>query len=170
MKKTILLLTGMICLCSVFSGCSSSNNSRRTNDEQAKEGGSIYVYNEESQIPEIALSVSLKNISPTGATLVFDQYDADAPKGELIYGAEYVIEVLKNGKWERAPITKEGNYAFILIGYILPCEEITELEIDWGWLHGELEPGEYRIGKGVDDSVETGVSDSYMVYAHFIID
>ena len=157
MKKIILLLTGMICLCWFLSGCSSGNASTFINDE-------------ESQIPEIALSVSLKDITPTGATFVFDQYDADAPKGELMYGAEFVIEVLKNGEWERAPITKEGNYAFILIGYFLPCEEITELEIDWGWLYGELEPGEYRIGKGVNDSIESGVSDSYTVYAYFILD
>ena len=156
MKKILLFLTGIICLFGVLSGCSSSNNG-------------TFMNNEESQIPEIALSVSLKNITPTGATFVFDQYDADAPKGELMYGAEFVIEELKNGEWERAPITKEGNYAFILIGYFLPCEEITELEIDWGWLYGELEPGEYRIGKGVNDSIETGNSDKYMVYAHFII-
>ena len=156
MKKILLFLTGIICLFGVLSGCSSSNNG-------------TFINNEGSQIPEIALSVSLKNITPTGATFVFDQYDADAPKGELMYGAEFVIEVLKNGEWERVPITKEGNYAFILIGYFLPCEEITELEIDWGWLYGELKPGEYRIGKGVNDSIESGVSDSYTVYARFIL-
>ena len=156
MKKIILLLAGMICLCGVLSGCGGSN-------------GSTFINDEGSQIPEIALSVSLKNITPTGATFVFDQYDADAPKGELIYGAEFVLEVLKNGEWERAPVTKEGNYAFNLIAYFLPCEEITEFEIDWGWLYGELEPGEYRIGKGVDDFIETGVYDSYMVYARFIL-
>ena len=156
MKKTILLLTGIICLFGVLSGCSSSNNG-------------TFINNEASQIPEIALSDSLKNITPTGATFVFDQYDANAPKGKLMYGAEFVIEVLKNGEWERAPIAKEGNYAFNLIAYILPCEEITEFEIDWGWLYGELEPGEYRIRKGIDDFIESGVYDSYTVYARFIL-
>ena len=42
-----------------------------------REGGAN-IYSEESRISEIALSFSLKNISSTGATLVFDQYDADA--------------------------------------------------------------------------------------------
>ena len=157
MKKIIFFLTGMICLCCILSGCSGSN-------------GGTFIDDEDSQIPEIALSVSLKNISPTGATLVFDQYDADAPKGRLDFGSEFVIEVLKNGEWERAPITKEGNYAFNLIAYILPCEEITELEVEWEWLYGELEPGEYRIGKNIDDFIETGVYDSYTVYAHFVLD
>ena len=133
-----------------------------------KEEG-IYVYNGESQISEIALSFSLKNISPTGATLVFDQYDADAPKGELSYGEDYVIEVLKDGKWEEAPITVEGDYAFYGIGYNLPCEKVSEKEIDWHWLYGELAPGEYRIGKGVIDLIESGNFDEYTVYAHFIL-
>ena len=99
----------------------------------------------------------------------FDQYDAAAPKGELSYGEDYVIEVLKDGKWEEAPITVEGDYAFIGIGYNLPCEKISEKEIDWHWLYGELVPGEYRIGKGVIDLIESGNFDKYMVYAHFTL-
>ena len=143
-------------------------NADDSSENVTKEEG-IYVYNEESQISEIALSFSLKNISPAGATLVFDQYDADAPKGELSYGEDYVIEVLKDGKWEEAPITVEGDYAFIGIGYNLPCEKISEKEIDWHWLYGELVPGEYRIGKGVIDLIESGNFDEYIVYAHFTL-
>ena len=139
-----------------------------SSENVTKEEG-IYVYNEESQISEIALSFSLKNISSTGATLVFDQYDADAPKGELMFGEDFVIEVLKNGEWEEAPIPVDGNYAFYAVAYNLPCEKITEREIDWKWLYGELETGEYRIGKGVDDFIESGNFDEYMVYAHFIL-
>ena len=137
-------------------------------DQSLKEGGA-YVYNDESWIMEIELNFSLKNISPTGATLVFNQHDANAPKGELIYGEDFVIEVLKNGEWEEAPIPLEGNYGFNAIAIMLPCEEISEREIDWEWLYGELEPGEYRIGKSVLDSVESGNYDKYMVYAHFIL-
>lgn len=137
-------------------------------DPSIKEGGAC-INSEESQISEIAVSFFLKNITPTGATLVFRQYDAKAPKGELIFGEDYVIEVLKDGKWEEAPIPIEGNYAFIAVGYMLPCEEITEREIDWEWLYGELAPGEYRIGKGVSDVKEVGSNDHYMVYAHFIL-
>ena len=143
-------------------------NADDSSENVTKEEG-IYVYNEESQISEIALSFSLKNISPTGATLVFEQYDADAPKGELSYGEDYVIEVLKDGKWEEAPITVEGDYAFIGIGYNLPCEKISEKEIDWHWLYGELVPGEYRIGKGVIDLIESRNFDEYIVYAHFTL-
>ena len=137
-------------------------------DPSVKEGGAN-VDSEDSRISDIALSFSLKNITPTGATLVFNQYDVKAPKGELIYGEDYVIEVLKDGKWEEAPITVEGDYAFYDIGYNIPCEDITEREIDWEWLYGELAPGEYRIGKGVLDLIESGNFDEYMLYAHFVL-
>ena len=137
-------------------------------DINVKEGGAC-IDSEESKIKEIALYFSLKNISSTGATLVFNQHDANAPKGELIYGEDFVIEVLKDGKWEEAPIPIEGNYGFNAVGFNLPCEEISEKEVDWHWLYGELAPGEYRIGKSILDSVESGKFDKYMVYAHFIL-
>ena len=86
-----------------------------------------------------------------------------------MYGEDFLIEVLKKGEWEKAPISLEGNYGFNAIGIMLPCEEISERDIDWHWLYGELEPGEYRIGKSVDDFIESGKFDKYMVYAHFIL-
>lgn len=137
-------------------------------DQSVKEGGA-YVYNDESWISEIDLYFSLKNISPTGATLVFSQHDVNAPKGELIYGEDFVIKVLKDGEWEEAPITVEGDYAFHDIAYMITSEDITEMEINWEWLYGKLAPGEYRIGKSVIDLVESGKFDKYMVYAHFIL-
>lgn len=137
-------------------------------DQNVKEGGA-YVYNDESWINEIELHFSLKNISSTGATLVFNQHNADAPKGELQYGEDFVIEMLRNGEWEEVPIPIEGNYGFNDIAIMLPCGEISEREIDWEWLYGELEPGEYRIGKSVIDFIESGKYDEYMVYAHFIL-
>lgn len=52
-------------------------------DQSVREGGA-YVYSSESEIREIGLYFSLKNISPSGTTLVLQQYDAGISKGELI--------------------------------------------------------------------------------------
>ena len=137
-------------------------------DPNVKEGGA-YIYSEESWADEIELNFSLKNISASGATYVFEQHNAEAPKGQLIYGDDFVIEVLKDGKWEKAPIPIEGNYGFNAIAHIIKPEDRTEEEISWEWLYGELAPGEYRIGKSVSDHIEPGNSNNYMVYAHFIL-
>lgn len=137
-------------------------------DQNVKEGGA-YIYGSESQINEIGLSFSLKNISSTGATLIFRQYDADAPKGELIFGDDYFIEVQRDGKWESVPVVIE-NAAFNAIGHIIFPDDSAEQEISWEWLYGELAPGEYRIGKSILESNESGGHQTYMIYAQFILE
>lgn len=141
-------------------------------DGTVKEGGA-YVYSKESEIEEIALQLSLKDISPTGVTLVFDQYDKEAPTGELDFGADYAIERLTDGKWEALPGPVEGseseNYAFDAVAYLIEPGSKTEKKIDWEWLHGPLAPGNYRIKKVVHDFRGTGDFDEYMIYAEFVL-
>lgn len=141
-------------------------------DTKIKEGGA-YIYSEESEIEEIALSLSLKNISPTGATLVFNQYDKTAPTGELEFGAAYTMERLVDGEWEELPGPVEGseseNYVFNDVAYLIETESEREKEVDWEWLHGPLSPGEYRIKKTVHDFRGTGDFDEYTIYARFVL-
>ncbi len=136
-------------------------------DQSIKEGGA-YVYGAESEVGEIGLSFSLKNISSTGATLVFNCYDEAAPTGSLQFGDDFIIEIQKNGKWEEAPIPIEGNYAFHDVAYVLKGDK-AEMDMEWKWIYGELEPGEYRIKKSVDDFRASGDYDEYTVYAQFVL-
>lgn len=133
-----------------------------------REGGA-YVYHEESEDDLIGLSFSLKNISPTGATLIFNQYDPDAPTGELDFGEDFVIEAFNNGKWEEVPVAVEGNYAFQAVAYMIAKGESTETGLDWKWLYGELPAGEYRIKKEIHDFRGTGDFDKHTVYARFVL-
>lgn len=133
-----------------------------------KEGGA-YIYHTESEISALGLSFSLKNISPAGATIIFDQYDPDAPTGELDFGSDFALEVLADGKWEAVPVALEGKYGFDSIAYMIAAGERTECELDWEWLYGELPAGEYRVEKAVHDFRGTGDFDEYTVYAHFVL-
>lgn len=149
-------------------------------DPDVREGGA-YIREDASQLNEVGLSLSLKDISPTEATLVFNLYDAEAAEGELIYGDDFTMEVLKDGEWESAPIIIEGDYGFHDIAYLIIPEgedsgnasatgnTIVESKISWEWLYGELKPGEYRLGKSILDTVENGNNRKYMIYAHFIL-
>lgn len=128
-----------------------------------------YIYSEESDIKKIGLDFSLENISPSGATLVFNQYDADAPTGELIYSDDFVIELLKGGKWEEAPITIEGEYGFNAIAIRIAAGDKTENYMKWEWIYGELAPGEYRISKSILDFRKSGDYDKYTIYANFAV-
>lgn len=137
-------------------------------DPDLKEGGA-YVYNAESEISEIGLYFSLKNISPTGATLVFNQYDADAPTGELEYGEDFMLEQQRGETWESVPVIVEGDYDFNAIAYMITAGDTTEKELDWEWLYGALKPGEYRIKKVVNDFRSSGDYSQYTVCARFIL-
>ena len=83
-------------------------------------------------------------------------------------GDAFVLQHKKDGQWETVPAIVE-NYAFNAIAYMLPAGETREQELDWEWLYGKLAPGEYRIGKDVDDFRATGDFDQYMIYAQFIL-
>lgn len=136
-------------------------------NQDIKEGGA-YVYNVASEVSEIALSFSLKDIFPTGATLVFNQYDADAPAGELTYDDDYVIEIQKDGNWEKAPLIIE-DYGINSIAYTIPTESISEHKLNWNWLYGSLAPGNYRIRKTIHDFREAGNYDEHIISAYFIL-
>lgn len=137
-------------------------------DRNVREG-SAYIYNAESEVSEIGLSASLKNITPTSATFVFHQYDADAPTGELTYGDAFVIETLKNDKWEQAPIVIEGDYAFNAVAHMIAAGDTIEQEINWEWLYGALEPSEYRIKTDINDFRGSGDYDKHTICTYFIL-
>lgn len=53
--------------------------------------------------------------------------------------------------------------------YNLPKGEPQTLTVSWGWLYGELPPGEYRLVKTVSDFRGTGDYDDYTLTAEFTI-
>ena len=131
--------------------------------------GAICIYDPESEISAIGLHFSLKEISPTGATLVYNQYDAQAPTGQLEYGEAFVLEVKKDGAWEEAPVVVEGPYGFDDPAYLISAGGITERELSWEWLYGALGPGEYRIRKEINDFRKTADYDKYEICAVFLL-
>lgn len=125
------------------------------------------VYND-TKVGEIGLSMSIRNIRRTSAELSFIQYDGN-PKGNLEFGDDFIIERIEKGEWVEASTIVEGDYGFNDNAYPIIKEDVTDFEIDWEWLYGELEPGEYRIGKNVIDFVDTGSYDKYKIYIQFVI-
>ncbi|MCI8801185.1 MAG: hypothetical protein HFH88_15435 [Lachnospiraceae bacterium] len=137
-------------------------------EPEMREGGAC-VDSEQSELTEIGLHLSLKNVSATGATLVWNHYDPEAATGELQCGDDFVLQQMENGQWEEVPVVVEGNYGFHAIAYPIPAGETKEQQLNWEWLYGQLAPGEYRIGKGVGDFRASGDFDEYTIYAQFIL-
>ena len=71
----------------------------------------------------------------------------------LTYGEDYTLVKKVGNAWRRVPCiqpeTSSSGAGFNSIGYELEGNSAKELNIDWRWLYGELENGEYRFIKGV---------------------
>lgn len=52
--------------------------------------------------------------------------------------------------------------------YTINMNDITEWEVDWEWLYGELPFVNYRIGKEVMDFRAIGVFDTLNFYYQYI--
>ena len=113
----------------------------------------------------IGLSMSVKNVSSTGCTLVFEQSGGNVT-GQLQMGPAYVIqEVNDDNIW--TDVTMQYPLAWNDIAFLIESDGKTEEEINWVYGYGELKPGHYRIKKEVMDIRGTADYDTYEICAEF---
>lgn len=116
---------------------------------------------------ELGLTLNTKNVTPNGLTLVFEQFGGNAT-GDLQTGGWYCLEVSDGNGWKTVG-TKQENAVWNDIAYKIFPNDITELDVDWSWLYGELEPGFYRISKEVMDFRQAGDFDKKQYQAYFTV-
>jgi hypothetical protein len=134
-------------------------------DEQT---GAIGEYERDSELEALGLMVSAKNISKTGATLVFQQFDSSV-ESELYFGENMIIEKKSESGWKEADIALDGEYGYNEVAHIITLDGTTEYKYDWKWLYGELDAGEYRISIPISNRKGSGEQDSEVIYAHFLV-
>ncbi len=132
-----------------------------------KTEGGIGRYAQESEDDTIAVSMSVSNVTPSGLTVHFRQYDKRDTE-ELTYGEGYQLEKFNGIDWDEVPPIID-NGAFNDIGYILPSEGEADIETDWEWLYGRISPGRYRITKTIADVRRVGNNPLYFLKAEFLI-
>jgi hypothetical protein len=133
MKKLTLLLVSLTLLFA-FASCSADKQESKS------------PYDEVDNIENVSAAVKEGTLSPTGLTLVI----TDGNEVPYTYGEWYVIEKKSGGSWYTLPVVVEGEYGFNDIGYVVTDGKL-ELDVDWEWLYGPLDPGSYRIVKSVYD-------------------
>ena len=103
-----------------------------------------------------------------GVSYYFTQNGGN-PTGELMYGSDYTVEKLVDGKWIKVPYIVD-NVAWTSEAYYIPQNSNTEKKIvSFEHLYGELRNGRYRFGKSVMDFRKTGDFDQKMYYGYFDI-
>lgn len=130
--------------------------------------GCIGVSSQTADAASIGLYLHLKNVTPTGATLVWNFYDPELPTGELQYGDSFTLEQQDGEAWVSLPCAVE-NAGFNDIAHFISTDGENTLALDWSWLYGELSPGTYRLCKQVMDFRSSGDYDTYELRAVFLV-
>ena len=107
------------------------------------------------------VSISLENVRPTGATILFHQ-NKDLIDGKLLCDYSYFIQKKVNGDW------------IDLFSFTGPENQICDIAllhhngVDWKQQYGTLPTGSYRLGKKIP--ITSGENPEYTtVYAEFSI-
>ena len=79
------------------------------------------------------------SVTPTGLRLAMIN-NADFYVG---HGVMFNIEQYQNGDWEQVPFI--SDFGWILPLMIIKPDTISEENIEWSHMHGELPPGQYRL-------------------------
>lgn len=114
------------------------------------------------------LTLTVKDVTPTGCTVVFVQSGGN-PTGELeTESAYFELEQYKNGEWTAVKMIR-NDIGWAGEGCPIDKNSSREIKVGWSDLYGELPSGKYRIGKFVDDWRAPGDCDAKMYHAYFEI-
>lgn len=145
-----------------------NQRSMAVTDEEMRMINSILNQYGELEANDWGLNLSVKNVTPAGATLVITQSGGN-PSGELKYGSEYKIQSLNGDTWEDVPYVTEVDVGWTYEAYMVEMDTDSEIELSWDWLYGSLTAGQYRIVKQFMDFRGSGDYDTENYYATFEI-
>ncbi|WP_297212485.1 immunoglobulin-like domain-containing protein [uncultured Flavonifractor sp.] len=145
-----------------------NQRSMAATDEEMKMINSILNQYGELEPDDWGLSLSAKNVTPAGATLVISQSGGN-PSGELRYGSAYKIQSLNGDTWEDVPYVAKADVAWTDEAYMVEMDTDCEIVLSWDWLYGNLPEGQYRIVKQFMDFRSSGDYDKENYDANFEI-
>src|SRR5690625_3968932 len=156
MKKILHLILFLVS--ALLVACSNGNSAEIKDWESTQ-------YDTVNNFDGVSMTVQEGGISPTELTVIFENNS----NKQAVYGEYFSLEKAFEGDWYQVP-TIIDEYGFNDIGYELAPSENEAFVIDWDWLYGSLDNGEYRIVKDILDFRDTGDSDKYYLAAQFTIE
>ena len=140
------------------------------NTQELEEDLQVTESENENKDDTIAVMMSVSNVTPSGLTVHFRQYDK-RENMKLVYVDNYNLETLNGDTWEYVPMISElqGNEEDGFIN--MPAKGESELDINWKRMYGELSPGTYRITMIMfeDQDNPSASAPVYRLKAQFII-
>ena len=130
-------------------------------------GGASFPQPIEPEKADWGITLSVKDVTPTGMTLVCSQSGGEIT-GELECGSDYSLLVNSNGVWNAVPYLVD-EVAWTSEAYCIPMNDSIEFELKWERLYGELPAGTYRVVKGFMDFRDGGDYDTETYHTEFEI-
>lgn len=161
-----LVLAGLLTLS--LAGCGSQTDGGSSQQTQQPSVGTSGTVSSSAQEDPWGLTLSVKDVTPTGLTLVITQQGGSLT-GELQYGSDYILEVQQDSAWQSVPDILDGNFAWDGMAYLVTMDGQTEEALEWDWLFGPLPPGHYRLSKEFMDFRDTGDYDTQVYEVEFDI-
>ena len=121
---------------------------------------------EEEILENVTMTIKEGTLTKTGAIVIITDLSDD----DNMYGEDFRIDKKENNEWKKLDVVVKGNYGFHSIGYEVNEDNILEMKIDWNWLYGELDTGEYRLVKSASVSKDNSYLGDKYVYVEFIIE
>ncbi|WP_456276875.1 immunoglobulin-like domain-containing protein [Bacillus sp. AK128] len=162
MKRYICFLFCMVIGFTLLSGCQSDNSDQSIKTTDWKPT----TYETVNNLDGVTMIAKEGTVSSTGMTVIFE----NSSDKQCTYGEQFLLEKKIEGKWYQVPVVIDGNYGFNDIGYGLASSDVSEWDVDWSWLYGNLDNGEYRIVKYILDFRKAGDFDKYHLTAEFTVD
>lgn len=154
--KKIVCLSMLLIFVVTFVGCESNSLLEETPVAEMKDWG---------------ITFTATDITSTGLTIICEQAEGEQ-QGQLQTGSPYWLEVYENNGWQAVPnlLEDSSSLSWTMEAWDITSDDITQWDVDWEWLYGELPSGEYRIGKPVMDFIEAGDYNEQIYYATFEIE
>ncbi|KAB8138059.1 hypothetical protein F9U64_06665 [Gracilibacillus oryzae] len=124
------------------------------------------IYESVNNLDGVTMIVKEGTVSSTGLTVTFE----NTSDKRCIYSEDFLLEKKIEGTWYQVPFVPGTSYGFNEPGYELDSSNASDWTVDWEWLYGRLDSGEYRIVKGILDVREPGDYDEHHLTAEFAVD
>lgn len=119
--------------------------------------------------PDWGLTLEVKDVTAKGLTLVIRQSGGSELTGEINTGTPYALKMRDGDTWVDVPMIRE-DIAWNTIGYLVPMGGELEQNLDWSWMYGELEAGEYLLVKEFMDFRGAGDYDTFSFSVTFEVE
>ena len=120
-------------------------------------------------VPQWGLTFETKDVTPKGMTLVIRQEGGVELTGQINTGDPYGIKMREGDTWVEVPLIRE-DIAWNAVAYLVPTGGELEQNLNWSWVYGELEAGEYLLVKSFMDFRATGDYDTFTFSVPFTVE